>query len=113
MKILVLNSGSSSQKSCLYEIGDALPQHPPEPQWEGKIEWSGDQADMQREKFAGAQSEGSCDGRARARTPSGSCSTTCGPAKLRAVSAPSEIDVVAHRIVHGGTDFEESHRGHA
>ena len=44
MKILVLNSGSSSQKACLYEIGDALPQSPPLPLWEGRVEWSGDTA---------------------------------------------------------------------
>ena len=44
MKILVLNSGSSSQKACLYEIGDALPESPPLPLWEGRIEWSGDTA---------------------------------------------------------------------
>jgi acetate kinase len=28
--------------------------------------------------------------------------------KLRVVSAPSEIDVVGHRIVHGGKDFEKA-----
>ena len=44
MKILVLNSGSSSQKACLYEIGDALPESPPVPLWEGRIEWNGDTA---------------------------------------------------------------------
>jgi len=44
MKILVLNSGSSSQKACLYEIGDALPESPPLPLWEGRIEWNGDTA---------------------------------------------------------------------
>jgi len=44
MKILVLNSGSSSQKACLYEIGDALPENPPVPLWTGRIEWDGDTA---------------------------------------------------------------------
>jgi acetate kinase len=38
MKSLVLNSGSSSQKACLYEIGDAIPASPPLPLWEGRIE---------------------------------------------------------------------------
>ena len=28
--------------------------------------------------------------------------------KLRVVSAPSEIDVVGHRIVHGGQEFEKA-----
>ena len=42
MKILVLNSGSSSQKACLYEIAETLPDNPPACLWEGKIEWLGD-----------------------------------------------------------------------
>ncbi|CAN1213310.1 Acetate kinase [Tumidithrix helvetica PCC 7403] len=41
MKILVLNAGSSSQKSCLYEItGDRLPDRPPEPLWEATVDWT-------------------------------------------------------------------------
>jgi acetate kinase len=40
MKILVLNAGSSSQKSCLYEFSaEALPA-PSQPLWEAEIEWS-------------------------------------------------------------------------
>jgi acetate kinase len=46
MRILVLNSGSSSEKACLYEIGEMLPEHPPVPLWARKIEWSGDAAAM-------------------------------------------------------------------
>src|SRR5205823_4736595 len=39
MKVLVLNSGSSSQKSSLYQMDETLPDDPPTPIWEGKIEW--------------------------------------------------------------------------
>jgi acetate kinase len=43
MKILVLNAGSSSQKSCLYEISDeTIPQQAPQPLWEGKVNWTQD-----------------------------------------------------------------------
>src|SRR6266704_3296221 len=45
MKILVLNSGSSSQKTCLYDIGETLPDNPPTCLWEGKIEWRGQVAE--------------------------------------------------------------------
>ena len=39
MKILVLNAGSSSQKSCLYEITtENLPENPPKPIWEATID---------------------------------------------------------------------------
>jgi acetate kinase len=39
MKILVMNAGSSSQKSCLYEITNAFPPDPPQPLWECAIDW--------------------------------------------------------------------------
>ena len=41
MIILVLNVGSSSQKSCLYEISsESLPAKAPQPLWEGKVDWT-------------------------------------------------------------------------
>jgi acetate kinase len=49
----VLNSGSCSQKSALHEIQGALPVHPPTPAWQGKIEWNGDQAEMQVQNSKG------------------------------------------------------------
>ena len=43
MKILILNAGSSSQKSCLYDITSPIPNLAPQPLWEGKINWTQDQ----------------------------------------------------------------------
>ncbi len=54
MKILVLNSGSSSQKSSLYEIGKTLPEDPPAPLWEGKIEWHDESAEAAVKNAGGA-----------------------------------------------------------
>src|SRR5258707_12812470 len=54
MKILVLNSGSSSQKCSLYEIGDSLPGDAPAPLWEGKIEWHDDVAEAEGKNARGA-----------------------------------------------------------
>ncbi len=107
MKILVLNSGSSSQKSCLYDIGKTLPEHPPAPVWEGKVEWDGSQADVQVRNSQGAQLKD------RVQIASRSHATrqlldTLWNGKLRVVSAPSEIDAVGHRIVHGGKDFDKA-----
>src|SRR5437667_9560666 len=39
MKILVLNAGSSSHKVSLYQLGEKLPDDPPPPLWEAKIDW--------------------------------------------------------------------------
>jgi len=107
MKILVLNSGSSSQKSALYEISGALPEHPPTPAWEGKIEWAGDQADIQAQNAEGAQLKSRVEFTSRANAIDKLLDTLWN-GELRVVSAPSEIDVVGHRIVHGGRDFEKA-----
>jgi acetate kinase len=104
MKILVLNSGSSSQKSCLYDIGNTLPEHPPTPAWEGKIEWDGSHADIQAQNSQGAQLKGRVQVASRSHAIDQLLDTLWN-GKLRVVSAPSEIDVVGHRIVHGGKDL--------
>jgi acetate kinase len=106
MKILVLNSGSSSQKSCLYDIGNTLPAHPPAPTWEGKIEWNGDHADIQAQNSEGARLKD------RVKVASRSDAIEClldtlWSGKLRVLSAPSEIDAVGHRVVHGGKSLQE------
>src|SRR6266852_7283623 len=107
MKILVLNSGSSSQKSCLYDIGNTLPEHPPTPAWEGKIEWDGSHADIQAQNSQGAQLKGRVQVASRSDAIDRLLDTLWN-GKLRVVSAPSEIDVVGHRIVHGGKDLDDA-----
>ncbi len=107
MKILVLNSGSSSQKSCLYDIGKTLPEHPPVPVWEGKVEWDGSQADVQVRNSQGAQLKDRVQVVSRSHATSQLLDTLWN-GKLRVVSAPSEINAVGHRIVHGGKDFDKA-----
>ena len=107
MKILVLNSGSSSQKSCLYDIGKTLPEHPPAPIWEGKIEWDGNQADVQVRNLQGAHLEDSVKVASRSHAI-GQLLDTLWNGTPRVISAPSEIDVVGHRIVHGGKDLDKA-----
>jgi acetate kinase len=107
MKILVLNSGSSSQKSCLYDIGNTLPEHPPAPAWEGKIEWDGDHADIQAHNSLGAQLKNSVKVASRSDAIERLLDTLWS-GELRVLSAPSEIDVVGHRVVHGGKSLQEA-----
>ncbi len=107
MKILVLNSGSSSQKSALYEISGMLPEHPPRPAWQGKIEWDGDQADIEAQNSQGAKHEARVQVASRSNAI-GQLLDTLWHGQVRAVSAPLEIDMVGHRIVHGGQEFEEA-----
>jgi len=107
MKILVLNSGSSSQKSCLYDIGNTLPEHPPAPTWEGEIEWDGDHAEIHAQNSQGAQLKDHV--KLASRSDAIQCLLdTLWSGKLRVLSAPSEIDVVGHRVVHGGKSLQEA-----
>jgi len=107
MKILVLNSGSSSQKSCLYDLGGTLPEHPPAPVWEGKIEWDGSQADIQVRNSQGAQLKNRVQVTSRSHAIRQLLDTLWN-GNLRVVSSPSEIDTVGHRIVHGGKDLDKA-----
>ncbi|HMD15827.1 MAG TPA: acetate kinase [Terriglobales bacterium] len=103
MKVLVLNSGSSSQKSCLYEIGGALPQDPPAPIWEGKIEWIDNKPEYSIKNFQSQRvsptplTDAASRGEAIKRLLE-----SLWTGETQAISSRSEINVVGHRVVHGG-----------
>src|ERR1022692_3975910 len=106
MKILVLNAGSSSQKTCLYRIESVLPEHPPVPLWEGRIQLDGDQAEIRAKDSRGATFEDSI------KVQQGTSSVAqlldnLWSQKAQAVAALSAVDVVAHRIVNGGSEFKD------
>ena len=107
MKILVLNSGSSSQKACLYEIGETLPDHPPVPLWEGKIEWSGDTAAVAVKNSQGVTLKEEVPVSSREQVIR-HLLRTARHGKARAIASASEVDAVGHRVVHGGSHFEDS-----
>lgn len=110
MKILVLNAGSSSQKSCLYALtGDALPNQPLEPLWEAQIDWT-HQQDAAELKVKTAQGVILED-----HLPSASrfdltlqMLLTLWSGKTQVLEQPQEIDVVGHRVVHGGQEYQSS-----
>jgi len=105
MKILVLNSGSSSQKSCLYEIGAELPPDPPPCLWQAKIEWQGDTGSVAIRNSHGA----SLNQRVKITSRGQAIEYLMGTlwkGEASAVGSPSEVDVVGHRVVHGGPQYE-------
>jgi acetate kinase len=106
MKILVLNSGSSSQKACLYEIGATLPARPPTCLWEGKIEWDGDTAEIQVKSGQGIVLKEQLPVSSREQVIRHLLRTLV-EGKARAIASRSEIDAVGHRVVHGGAYFSE------
>ena len=106
MKILVLNSGSSSQKSNLYEVGSDLPDGPPAPLWEAKIEWEVDNAQISVSTSHGAVFQERLKVPARAAAIEQMLDTLWnGSASV--LSDPTQVDVAGHRIVHGGQRFKQ------
>jgi acetate kinase len=106
MKILVVNSGSSSQKSCVYEIGDSLPEDPAKPIWEAKIEWDRNGAEIQTKTSRKATLDERIENASR-RQVLERLFRSLYEGHDRIVESPSEIRVVGHRIVHGGSKFRD------
>ncbi len=99
MEILVLNAGSSSLKSTLYDLTAPLPAEPPKPVWEGKIEW-GDAAPL---RAHGAEAP---RGDSPARSHREATAHLLGRLwSARAGSQSLSIAVVGHRVVHGGWEY--------
>jgi acetate kinase len=75
--------------------------------WEGKIEWDGNHADIQAGNLQGAHLKD----RVKVASRSDAIErllNTLWSGKMRVLSAPSEVDVVGHRVVHGGKSLQEA-----
>ncbi|MBJ7900198.1 MAG: acetate/propionate family kinase [Cyanobacteria bacterium RI_101] len=109
MKILVLNAGSSSQKSCLYDLSpESLPSAVPEPLWEAFIDWTVEaghgiltvEAKGQKRRFD-LDSGDRIGGVARMLN-------TLVEGDSAVLGALKEITAVGHRVVHGGAEYTQS-----
>ena len=108
MKILVFNAGSSSQKSRLYEIADSLPALVPAALWEADADWTERPGFAEIKITTGGQThKEEIQTSSRPEVIEHLLTTLwSGPAKV--INQPSDIDIVGHRVVHGGQEFEES-----
>ena len=111
MKILVLNAGSSSQKSCLYEIAAELPDRPPEPLWSAQIDWTHQQnvAEVKVETHQGAKLQETLPSENRSTVMEKMLSTLWS-GETQVIDSPTAINAVGHRVVHGGSDYPNSVR---
>ncbi|MEG3905322.1 acetate kinase [Microcoleus sp. B4-C5] len=109
MKILVLNAGSSSQKSCLYELNDVLPDRPLEPLWEAQIDWTHQQgiAELKVKTAKGDRLEEEFASESRQDAISRMLESLW-KGKTQTINDLKEIDIVGHRVVHGGQDYQQS-----
>lgn len=102
MKILVLNAGSSSQKSCLYQLPDSLPTQPPQPQWQADIDWTESSEYGKLTVKANSHKQQmrlSLEDKAKSTAQMLNTLVEGDTAVLKNLS---EIDIVGHRVVHGG-----------
>ncbi|MEG4860574.1 acetate kinase [Microcoleus sp. K1-B6] len=109
MKILVLNAGSSSQKSCLYELNDVLPDRPLQPLWEAQIDWTHQQgiAELKVKTAKGDRLEEEFASESREDAISRMLESLW-KGRTQTINDLNEIDIVGHRVVHGGQDYQQS-----
>lgn len=112
MKILVLNTGSSSQKIHLYELteADLHAPRPPTPLWAAQAEWGNASGEVVITATAkGATRTNTVPGKQRDQVlPTLLQMLWQGEQAVR--GGPAEIDCIGHRVVHGGTAYHESVR---
>src|SRR3989475_10904736 len=96
----------SSQKSSLYEIGENLPVDSPAPLWEGQIEWRDEAAEVEVKNSGSVVQKGQVRVSSREKAVEHLLGTLWN-GEPRTVTSPAEIDVVGHRVVHGGPKYAE------
>src|SRR5690349_9733668 len=98
MKILVLNSGSSSQKTALFESEGPASHDAPAPLWEGKLEWDGTKQSLSIKTCNGQKLHTQGEVGSRGRTASVEDmiqNLWAGPTAI--LSGPAEVQAVGHR----------------
>ena len=113
MNLLVLNSGSGSHKCSLFRMGNVLPAEPLEPVWKGVI-----MATSPGNKAQELSLTIECEGKQPERTtlPADLSSKKrvefllkrLEGDKASVLKATAEINAVGHRVVHGGTEYDQA-----
>ncbi len=109
MKTLVINGGSSTFKCWFQNVPSALPATRLPPLWSARADW-GQHSGSAEVKITGP------DGKSATRMIQGDAPAAILEPVLRAlwqgetkaIHSPADINVVGHRIVHGGSKYRES-----
>lgn len=108
MYILVLNAGSSSQKTQLYRIDEMPSSTAAQPLWTANADWRSAQGKAELTIHGNGQTiKETIDAHGRRQIVQRILQTLWqGP--TRVISGPDEITAVGHRVVHGGTRYQET-----
>ena len=104
MIVLVLNAGSSSQKSCLYELGESIPDTPLKPLWSADVDWQSEQKGILTVESNDIEQEIELNNR---NTALETLLNTLTQGETKVLDSLEEIDVVGHRVVHGGAEYSQ------
>ena len=103
MIVLVLNAGSSSEKSCLYNLSEFSIDTPAKPLWKADIDWSIDSS-------AGVLTVSGSDRQKEVKLERHNALKvlldTLIEGETKVLDSLDRIDVVGHRVVHGGTNSQ-------
>lgn len=108
MKILILNAGSSSQKSRLYEILDHPSITPPTPLWAADVSWTQQKGMAELKITANGQTITQALPTETLSNSSEPMLKTLWSGKTQVITQSTDIDVVGHRVVHGGPQYYQS-----
>jgi acetate kinase len=106
MKILVINYGSSSQKSCLYNVGTESFDAPTVPLWEAQVNWMGPKLAAVKVKTSTGVTFCDCIPTPVPLDCIGYLLETITHGGTQVIDRLDEIQVVGHRVVHGGNYCE-------
>jgi acetate kinase len=105
--ILVLNAGSSSFKSSFYRLTDRdLPLEPVTPLWTGKISWNNNKTAVLKAKTSADSIGADRSGTSRAEDIQELLSWIWS-GKTQIVKDIRDIDIIGHRVVHGGSKYRQ------
>lgn len=105
MLVLVLNAGSSSQKSCLYNLYSPLPSAAPKPLWEAHLDWT-------KSQNTGTLTVKSNNLKKKLEitvkdTALAKLLETLVTGETQVLNSLKDIDLVGHRVVHGGAKYSQ------
>lgn len=112
MKILVLNAGSSSHKSCLFDLTQISdPSLAPIPIWRAALDWTHaeGQVELSAATASGAALKQSLPITDKAEGIAAMLRTLV-EGETQVLASLSDLDGVGHRVVHGGRDYVDSVR---
>ncbi len=116
MNILVLNAGSSSFKSSLYRLsGELSIPDSAVPLWTGQIDWNSSQTTIFKAQKLGNSTEPTSNTVSVREERSGTTRladieyllSLLWSSKTQVINGIGEIDIVGHRVVHGGDKYSQ------